>query len=321
MNVLITGGAGFIGHRIANLLEKINFNVTVVDCAYNYSRIPETEFRRLIYYRLDTFKNVKFVTCDIINKDHLESIFKVCEPDIVIHCASPSRQKAFITDIAYSSRTLTEGLLNTLNSSLSCNIKKFVYVSSSMVYGDFVDYVLESEVCNPINEYGILKLAGEQIVKSYTQRHNLPHVIVRPSAVYGPNDYSDRVINKFFTAAINDDVLFVNGQRERLDFSYVDDVAEGIVKASLCNVKNETYNITRGESFTLLETAKMIIDIVGSGSIEITNKDKNIPSRGALSILKARRDLGYSPNVSIWQGLKLQYDWLCNTSLRSTETV
>lgn len=321
MNVLITGGAGFIGHRIANLLEKINLNVTVVDCAYNYSRIPETEFRTLLDYRLSTFKNTKFLSAHIQNKDHLESIFKVCEPDIVIHCASPSRQKAFITDIAYSSRTLTEGLLNTLNSSIITNVKKFVYISSSMVYGDFADYVLETDVCTPINEYGILKYAGEQLVRSYTQRHNLSHVIVRPSAVYGPNDYSDRVINRFFTAALNNETLFVNGPRERLDFSYIDDVAEGIVKASLCNVKNETYNITKGESFTLYEAAKMIIDIVGSGSIELVSKDKNIPSRGALSILKARRDLGYSPNVSIWQGLKLQYDWLCNSSLWSTAAV
>lgn len=321
MNVLITGGTGFIGHRVACLLDKLNFKVSVIDSVYNYSKISNFEYNTLYNNRVSKFKNIEIICCDIINKDYLNSIFKTVKPDIVIHCASPSRQKAFLRDISYSSRTLTEGLINTLNSSLECNVIKFVYISSSMVYGDFVDYVTEDQLCNPINEYGILKLAGEQIVRSYTLRHKLPHIVIRPSAVYGPDDYSDRVINKFLHAAMNNEILYVNGSTERLDFSYVDDVAEGIVKASLCNVKNQTYNITKGESYTLYEAAKLVVDIVGSGNIEIVGKDKNIPSRGALSITKAARELGYSPTVSIWQGLKLQYDWLCNSALRPTATV
>jgi len=321
MNVLITGGTGFIGHRIACLLNKLNLKVAVIDCVYNYSRINDFEYNTLYNNRVSKFKDVEVIPCDIINKDHLNSVIKLVKPDIVIHCASPSRQSAFLRDVAYSSRTLTEGLLNTLNSSIECNVSKFVYISSSMVYGDFVDYVSEDQPCNPINEYGILKLAGEQLVRSYTLRHKLPHVIIRPSAVYGPDDYSDRVINKFLHAALNNETLYVNGPKERLDFSYVDDVAEGIVKASLCNVKNQTYNITKGESYTIHEAAKLVIDIVGSGNIQLLEKDKNIPSRGALSITKAARELGYSPTVSIWQGLKLQYDWLCNSALRPTATV
>ena len=190
-----------------------------------------------------------------------------------------------------------------------------------MVYGNFVDYVTEDTICNPVGHYGILKLAGENLVKDYTRRYNLPHVIIRPSAVYGPYDYSDRVIGKFFTNAFNNQTLLVHGKYERLDFSYIDDVAEGIVKASLCNVKNNTYNLTKGESFSLLEAAKIVIDTVGGGNIKVIDKDKNFPSRGALSIIKAQRDFGYDPKTSLWEGIKKQYEWLSNTTLWSTASV
>jgi len=126
------------------------------------------------------------------------------------------------------------------------NIKRFAYASSSMVYGDFTNFVTEDAVCRPQGQYGIMKLAGEWLVKDYSRKSGLEYTIFRPSAVYGPLDVEDRVISKFLLTAMRGGVLKVNGVNETLDFTFVDDAADGIVAATLSdNTVNKTYNIRK----------------------------------------------------------------------------
>jgi nucleoside-diphosphate-sugar epimerase len=125
-----------------------------------------------------------------------------------------------------------------------------------MVYGDFDNDVAEDAPCNPIGQYGIMKLAGEQLVKDYHRRGAFDYIIIRPSAVYGPLDVEDRVISKFILTAMRGGVIRVNGANETLDFTYVDDAADGIVAATLSEHRNKTYNITKSHSKTLLEAAR-----------------------------------------------------------------
>jgi nucleoside-diphosphate-sugar epimerase len=180
-----------------------------------------------------------------------------------------------------------------------------------MVYGDFDDGTAECAFCKPQGQYAIMKLAGEQLVRDYGQRGCFDYTIVRPSAVYGPCDAEDRVISKFFMAAIRNEVLTVNGETESLDFTYIDDTVSGIVEASLSsNTAFRTYNITRGKSRTLLEAAELITKIVGKGKIEVTHKSEDYPSRGALSINAAKRDFGFNPAVNIEEGFQAYYEWL-----------
>jgi nucleoside-diphosphate-sugar epimerase len=216
------------------------------------------------------------------------------------------------------SRVMSEGLLNLLETSSRHQVKKFVYVSSSMVYGDFKntekDGITEEHTCCPLGQYGILKLAGEWLVRDYTVRTGMTHNIVRPSAVYGPRDVEDRVISKFLIAAMRDQTIQVRGANESLDFTFVEDVADGIVAAALTDTaKNETYNITRGQSRTLLEAAELAVKIAGRGRIEVVDRDLDFPSRGQLNIQEAQQDLGFNPQTNIEQGFKLYHDWLANT--------
>ena len=127
---------------------------------------------------------------------------------------------------------MSEGLLNLLEASVKYQCQRFLYASSSMVYGDFKDYVKEDAVCRPQGQYGIMKLAGEWLVRDY-QRKGIDHTIFRPSAVYGPLDVEDRVISKFLLTDMRGGVLKVNGLHETLDFTYVDDAANGMVQALL----------------------------------------------------------------------------------------
>jgi nucleoside-diphosphate-sugar epimerase len=183
-----------------------------------------------------------------------------------------------------------------------------------MVYGDLADQVKEDAECNPQGQNGILKLAGEWLVKYYSRRTGLSHIIVRPSAVYGPYDVEDRVVSKFLLTAMRGGEIQVNGSDEALDFTYVDDTASGITSAALAeSVTHGTYNLTRGVSHTLLAAAELAVKIVGKGTIKINDRDLNFPSRGSLNIDAARRDLDYAPKFDIEQGFRLYHEWLKNT--------
>jgi nucleoside-diphosphate-sugar epimerase len=183
-----------------------------------------------------------------------------------------------------------------------------------MVYGDFVDDVSEDFPCKPQGQYGILKLAGEDLVKDYARRNVFDYVVIRPSAVYGPLDVEDRVIAKFMLTALRGGVLQVNGEGESLDFTYVEDAAQGIVSATLSeNTNNKTYNITKSHSRTLLDAAKLAVQIVGKGTINVRDKDIDFPSRGALNIDAARKDFGFDPQVDVEEGFQRYYEWLTNS--------
>ena len=167
-----------------------------------------------------------------------------------------------------------------------------------------------------------MKLAGEWLVKDYSRKNDFSHVIIRPSAVYGPLDVEDRVIAKFMLTAMRGGVLNVNGARETLDFTFVDDAADGIVAAALSdNTANKTYNITKSHSRTLLEAAELAVKLAGKGTIEVRDKDADFPSRGALNIDAARKDFNFDPKVDVEEGFQAYYEWLSNSAFWSKKTV
>jgi len=317
MNILVTGGLGLIGHNVVKRLQDQGHIVSIMDTKTNYGIIPQKEIDYLMYNRL---KKIDEYKCEIYDRDisigvHVDNIFSIEEPEIVIHLASFPRQKVVNENPALGSRTMSEGLLNLLEASDKYEVRKFIYISSSMVYGDFTDNVTEDAICKPQGQYGIMKLAGEWLVRDYTRRNNIVHTIIRPSAVYGPLDVEDRVISKFLLAAMRGDTIKVNGEKETLDFTYVDDAADGIVAAALSdNTENKTYNITKSHSVTLLEAARMAVELAGGGNIIVGDRDLDFPSRGALNIDAARRDFQFDPKVDVAEGFKIYYDWLKGSS-------
>jgi nucleoside-diphosphate-sugar epimerase len=242
--------------------------------------------------------------------------------NVIVHMASFPRQKVVNANPAAGADVMMRGLINLLESAKKHRIERFVYISSSMVYGDFEDQVLEDAECRPQGQYGIMKLAGEWLVKDYARRCGFEYVIIRPSAVYGPLDVEDRVVAKFMLAAMRGQTLKVNGAGETLDFTYVDDAADGIAAAATrIMARDNTYNITKSHSVSLLEAAEMIVKIVGSGTIEVRDKDADFPSRGALNIDRARTILGFDPKVDVEQGFHEYYKWLNDSVYWNTKTV
>jgi nucleoside-diphosphate-sugar epimerase len=283
--------------------------------------IPKSELEYLIAERRAKLDEGVFIHHrDITDATAVDYIFNHDLPDVVIHMASFPRQKVVNVNPTLGSRVMSEGLLNLLEASVKYGVSRFVYMSSSMVYGDFTDDVKEDYNCRPQGQYGILKLAGEWLVRDYTRKHGIAHTIIRPSAVYGPLDVEDRVISKFMLAALRGQTLKVNGASETLDFTYVDDAADGITAATLSpNAVNKTYNITKSHSWSLLRAAQMAVEIAGRGQVEVRDRDLDFPSRGALNIDAARQDFGFDPKVDVDEGFRRYYQWFLDSTYWSSK--
>ena len=323
MTFLVTGGLGLIGHNIVQRLQAREERVVVVDTKTTYGIIPQAEIDYLMAEREKKIApDTPIYLYDITDESDMDLLIGEHKPKVIVHCASFPRQKVVNANPALGADVMMRGLINLLEGAKKHKIERFVYISSSMVYGDFEDQVLEDDECRPQGQYGIMKLCGEDLVKDYSRRCGFEYVIIRPSAVYGPLDVEDRVVAKFMLTAMRDGVLRVNGANETLDFTYVDDAADGIVAAAtriMC--RNMTFNITKSHSVSLLEAAEMIVKIVGKGTIEVRDKDADFPSRGALNIDRARTILGYDPKVDVEEGFQNYYNWLNNSVYWNPKTV
>jgi nucleoside-diphosphate-sugar epimerase len=311
MKFIITGGAGFIGHNVVWQLEALGHECFVLDSNTNYGFVHKAELEYLTQERRARMRaGIHYV--DLREHKQIENFFRTFGTgcDAVIHLASFPRQKVVSANPVWGAEVMSTALVNLLELVKNFRIPRFVYISSSMVYGNFTDNVSEDAVCQPQGQYGIMKLMGEHLVRDYTRRACFGHTIIRPSAVYGEFDVEDRVVSKFMLSALRGETLKVNGANETLDFTYVEDTARGIVQAALSpNAVNRTYNVTRSHSTTLLEAAQMVLKIAGGGNLTVNDRDLDFPSRGSLNIDAARRDFGFSPQVDVEQGFQRYHDW------------
>lgn len=326
MKILVTGGLGFIGHNVVRDLEQAGHDVIVTDNRTTYGVLPQQELDWLIEERKKKICTDRIYSIDVADQDGMVWLLRTHRPNYVIHMASFPRQKVVNANPQWGSKIMSEGLLNLLEASSTNQVEKFLYVSSSMVYGDFAghntDGITESHATNPKGAYGIMKLAGEWLTRDYTRKTGMAHTIVRPSAVYGPLDVEDRVASKFLITAIRQGIIQVNGADEPLDFTYVDDVARGIVQAALSqNSYNTTYNITRGRARTLKEAAQLAINIAQGGTMRINEADNSFPKRGQLNIQRAQLDFGYESQTDIEQGFRTYYEWLADSIYWNKKTV
>ena len=314
MKFLITGGLGFIGTKIIEKLSNDGHKVVCVDNKDTYEIITKTELDRLIAWRTRNWntKNTQIIEGDVLDRDVCLKAFKT-NPDIVIHLASYPRAKIVDENPILGIPKVIGTTTNLLWHASKFNTKKFVYISSSMVYGDFTDGTREDSNTKPTNIYGEAKLTGERLTKLFAKRDGLNYVIVSPSGVFGPGDLPDRVVSKFFDKAMKNETITLHNGENKVDFTYRQDAAYGIIKAATSEVANTSFNITAGNATSLRTLAETIIDITGSKSeVQDIGMHKLYPLRGTLNINRARDLLDYSPQFSLRQGLESYYDWIKN---------
>jgi nucleoside-diphosphate-sugar epimerase len=313
MKILVTGGKGFIGSKIVEMLSN-DHKVTVVDNLDTYGIMTKKELENLNKWRTRNWniENVSMIQGDVLDRLVCLKAFK-SRPDIVIHLATYPRAKIVDNDPIVGIPKVINTTTNLLWHSEKFNVKKFVYISSSMVYGDFVDGMKEDGNTKPKNIYGEAKLTGERMVKLFAKRDGLNYNIIRPSGVYGPGDMPDRVVSKFFAKAMANETITLHNGANKVDFTYRQDAATGIIQAALSSVANVSFNITAGHATSLRTLAETIIEITGSKSeLEDIGNHKLYPMRGTLDIGRAKDLLGYEPKFTLEQGLRSYYDWLQN---------
>ena len=313
MKILVTGGKGFIGSKIVEMLSK-DHKITVVDSHDTYGIMTKEELNKLFVWRTRNWntENVSMIQGDVLDRLVCLKAFSH-NPDIVIHLATYPRAKIVDNDPIVGIPKVINTTTNLLWHSEKFNVKKFVYISSSMVYGDFVDGMKEDGNTKPKNIYGEAKLTGERMVKLFAKRDGLNYNIIRPSGVYGPGDMPDRVVSKFFAKAMKNETITLHNGNNKVDFTYRQDAATGIIQAALSSVANVSFNITAGNATSLRTLAEMIIEITDSRSeIEDIGNHKLYPMRGTLDISRAKDLLGYEPKFSLKEGLQNYYEWLQN---------
>lgn len=313
-SVCLVGGAGFIGsHLVKNLVES-GHEVSVVDAMLVNNLHANGHSPRhveILKRRAAQLKN----RCDLFQADArdydvLSAILGWLKPEVVVHLAAVAHQdraqRSPHTTWGHSLRTLE----NTLDISAHIGVRRVVYFSSSTVYGEWpaTGTVSEESPCNPVHVYGSLKLAGEYATRSICAAHGIEHVVIRPSALYGPGCVSGRVIQRFIERAIDGEPLEVR-LNDWLDFTHVADLVQGVQLAiEKPEARGRTYNLTRGEARSIRQAAEIVHQHVPT-VIHALNTLDEFPKRGALSTFRAQTELGYQPKVDLEDGVADTLDW------------
>lgn len=320
--ILILGGCGFIGHNLAKELIQ-DYHVSIVDSLQinnlyslenNKDNLPNPELSKTIIQdrlKIITGNKINFIIQDLRDYHATSRLFSEIQPDIVIHLAAVSHanrsNKDPHTTFDHSLRTLENALDNSKN-----KVEKFIYFSSSMVYGNFKsDEVDEDSNCEPLGIYAALKFSGEKIVKSYGQVFDLNYTIVRPSALYGERCISRRVGQIFIENALNNMEITVDGDgEEKLDFTYIKDLVDGVKKIIETKKSDkEIFNITFGSSRKINEMIEILKQNFQKLDVKFKKRDKLMPVRGTLNIDKAKNLLNYQPSWPLEKGYPNYINW------------
>lgn len=314
-SVFITGGAGLIGSYICRNLLARGVQPIVFDAFVQYISPLDSLYQN---YLTDRFRGIReqvvFVRGDTRNKDDVRRAILKHRPERIIHLAALP-----IADLSnhHSEEALSsilQGAVNVMEVVRDVDfIKRFVYTSSSMVYGDFQRTPADEEhPKKPKDVYGGTKYAGEVMVETFGRRYGIEYTIIRPSAVYGPTDVNRRVSQIFVENALKGKPLMLHrGGDNTLDFTYVEDTADGFVRATFAEeARNEVFNITRGEGRTLKDFVTILRTMIPNIEVKETEGDLFRPKRGSLDISKAKRLLGYQPKYSLEDGLKIYVEFV-----------
>ena len=310
--VLVTGGLGFIGAEVSKQLLDAGAEVVILDSFASYFPLFHEDaglYQRFVHDRVAPLNGrVQLERGDTRHKDELRRVMLKHRPDRVIHLAALPLANVSTTYSEEAIGSIVAATTNLLEVVRDLDhFERFVYASSSMVYGEFVEHpATESHPTHPKNIYGGAKLCGEVVTRTYGEALGIEYAIVRPSAVYGPTDVNRRVVQIFVENALRGRPLVLKGGASNaLDFTYVKDIASGFVKAALVPAAaNETFNITRGEGRTLGELVGILREIIGDIEVEEAELDHIIPRRGALDTSRARQILGFESAYALEDGVR-----------------
>lgn len=299
MNVLVTGGYGFIGSHVAEIFYKEGHKVFIID-NLSTGDITNVNCKHKAY-----ILNVEDKKCD--------EVFQVNKFDIVVHLVEGNKENYPLEDSFKDTKSNVIGLVNMLELSVKHQVKKFIFSSSASVYGNKTDLpIKESEKCEPISPCGISKLIEEECCLKWKELYKLETLCFRISNVYGPRQgLIDKggVVSLYIKNLLENKELTVYGDgNQSRDFIYVGDVAESIYKASQNNISG-IYNLSTNSENSINELIDILKEFYDIKGVNYKPEEKIDIVHSYLDNTKVTRDLNWIPKVQFKEGIKLTNNW------------
>ncbi len=314
-NILVTGGAGFIGsHLVKTLLNEGIWNVSVVD---NFDEFYSPEFkRRNIEAFLDN-PQFELNEIDICSRDEMREVFAKDNFDVIVHLAAKAGVRPSLIEPRACAETNVQGTLNLLELAKDFGVKQFVFGSSSSVYGARceVPFSEKDKTSEPISPYAATKIAGEMLCHTYSHLYNIRTVCLRFFTVYGACQRPDLAIHKFAKLISENKPIPVFGDgKTRRDYTYIDDIIQGVRAAIDYDASiHEVINLGESQTVELQELIELLETKLGRKAI-IDRREMqpgDVPQTFA-DISKAKELLNYSPQTKIENGIEKFVEWFEN---------
>jgi dTDP-glucose 4,6-dehydratase len=312
VNLLVTGGAGFIGSEfVSQIARDPVVQITVLDSLTYAGDLRNLESCSDI---------IDFVKIDIRNLQELDSLFEKKKFTHVLHFAAESHVDNSISNPGLFAETNVLGTLNLLQVSRQYSIERFLHVSTDEVYGSIEEgFSTESSPLNPSSPYSASKAAAEHFVFSYLHTFSLPVLMVRCSNNYGPRQFPEKLIPHFISRLLKNESVPVYGNGKNVrEWMHVSDCARGIALVLEKGKIGDIYNISSGIFRENLEVTRMLVNMMGKGPelISFVEDRKGHDFRYAIDSSKIRKELGWEPKVKLEEGLKDTVRWFTDNAER-----
>ncbi len=314
MKILVTGGAGFIGSHLCEKLLEEGHNVVNID---NYNDYYDPEIKRKNVRNSLLNENYTFYEADIRDSLLMKEIFGHEKFDAVVHLAAMAGVRPSIENPLLYTEVNIVGTVNLLNEIVRNKIKNYIFASSSSVYGNNkkVPFSEDDNVDFPISPYAASKKSIELIAHTYHHLYNISTVGLRFFTVYGPRQRPDLAIHKFAKKIILGEKISLYGDGSTMrDYTYIDDIISGVVKAINYATENSCYEIFNlGESRTvsLLEMVDTLEKVIGKKAVrEFLPMQPGDVDKTSADISKSKKLLGYNPQTDFEEGVSKFIDWL-----------
>ncbi len=307
---VVTGAAGFIGSHVAETLLKQGEQVIGID---HFNDYYNPELKRQNISGFINHPNFKLIDGDI---QFLDWSLLLEDVDVIYHQAAQAGVRA---SWGTSFRAYTERNINATQIILEAakdakNLKRFIYASTSSIYGN-AETLPTSETISPqpVSPYGITKLAAERLGGLYHDNFGVPFCALRYFTVYGPRQRPDMGFHKFYKAAIEGKAIDVFGDgRQTRDFTFISDAVAANLAAANCDQANgQIFNIGGGSRVVLEDVLDLMGDIMGQPIVRnYIDQARGDARHTAADVTKAKRILGFTPNVSLREGLTHEWEWI-----------
>ena len=304
MKALVTGCAGFIGSNLTDRLLDLGCEVIGIDCFTDYYARSIKEANLSNVLKSSSFK---FIENDLSKMDDFPEV------DSVFHLAAQAGVRAsWGKSFEVYTRNNIEATQKLLEFYKGRNIKKFVYSSSSSVYGNVKLPMKEDSLLKPVSPYGASKLAAEHLCYLYWKNYNVSTISLRYFTVYGPRQRPDMAIHKFIKAILNGDQITIYGDgTQTRDFTFVQDVVKANILAAESKVEGEIFNIGGGNRITVNDLIKEIEKITGKkAKMNYIEKQKGDVEDTWADTQKVQQILGWQAETGIVQGLEKYISWV-----------